>query len=341
MKKNHSYYIIVPIFAAMLLLILDSKTAIYAVSDGIDICLKTVIPSLFPFLFLSALLTSALYGHNSMLLRPLASRLGFPHGCEGLLVIGALGGYPIGAKCISLAYESGVLPRKTATRIIGFCNNAGPAFIFGMLARAFATPDIPWILWLIHLISAFLVGIALPKIDFATDGKISPKGISITAAVEQSIKTMGTICGWIILFKILINFLERWFLWLLPTELKILLIGILEVSNGCIYLNQITDPGLRFILCSAMIGFGGICVNFQTATIARKVYTRMYLFCKILQSSISVFISTIVQWFLFAVERKMDYFVTLLVICAVQIIFSLLFLRKKQNNSGNMKVVHV
>ena len=46
----------------MLVLILDGKTALLGMRDGLEICLWTVIPALFPFLFLSAILTDSLYG---------------------------------------------------------------------------------------------------------------------------------------------------------------------------------------------------------------------------------------------------------------------------------------
>ena len=38
----------------MILLILDGKTAVAGAQEGITLCLKTVIPSLFPFFILSA-----------------------------------------------------------------------------------------------------------------------------------------------------------------------------------------------------------------------------------------------------------------------------------------------
>ena len=46
----------------MLALILDGRTAIDGARQGIELCLRTVIPSLFPFFVLSILLTSSLLG---------------------------------------------------------------------------------------------------------------------------------------------------------------------------------------------------------------------------------------------------------------------------------------
>ena len=52
------------IFSCMgiLVLILDGKTALAGAMAGMELCMKTVIPSLFPFLFLCSLLTNSLWG---------------------------------------------------------------------------------------------------------------------------------------------------------------------------------------------------------------------------------------------------------------------------------------
>ena len=43
--------------AGMLVLILDGKAALLGAQAGVELCLNTVIPSLFPFFVLSVLLT--------------------------------------------------------------------------------------------------------------------------------------------------------------------------------------------------------------------------------------------------------------------------------------------
>ena len=46
----------------MCLLILDAKTALSSGAEGIKLCISTVIPSLFPFFILSAMINSTLFG---------------------------------------------------------------------------------------------------------------------------------------------------------------------------------------------------------------------------------------------------------------------------------------
>ena len=86
--------------AGMVVLILDSRTALMGASEGVALCLKTVIPSLFPFFILSGILSGSLMGLEFPILRPIGRVLGMPNGSEMLLVSGFLGGYPVGAKAV-------------------------------------------------------------------------------------------------------------------------------------------------------------------------------------------------------------------------------------------------
>ena len=56
MKSNMKIKQILPVAFALAMLILDSRTAIEGAKIGLETSLQTVLPSLFPFLFLSSLL---------------------------------------------------------------------------------------------------------------------------------------------------------------------------------------------------------------------------------------------------------------------------------------------
>ena len=85
------------------LLILDSKTALAGAQSGVELCIRTVIPSLFPFFLFSILLTTSLMGRRIRILRPLCRLCRIPEGAESILIAGCLGGYPVGAQCVSQA----------------------------------------------------------------------------------------------------------------------------------------------------------------------------------------------------------------------------------------------
>lgn len=308
-KKNIAMGILTG--CGMLLLILDSKTALEGANLGLEICIQTIIPSLFPFIFLSGLVNSTLFGKSIGLLKPLVKFCRIPNGAESILLLGFLGGYPVGAQTIAQAYWDGNISEDAAKRMLGFCNNAGPAFLFGMFSFLFSNKAIPWFLWIIHIASALLASRFIPKTT-KSDCKI-PENSTTTVhkALQNAIRTVSVICGWVILFRILILFCEKWFLWLLPVEEQIIFAGLLELSNACIMLQKIPSESVRFLFASGILAFGGLCVGMQTQSVTQKLGCGYYFPGKILHTMISLILSALITPFLFT-EYPRNSFVLLL-----------------------------
>lgn len=320
--------------AGILVLILDTKTALSGAIEGIDLCIRAVIPSLFPFFVLSIILTSTLIGKKTAILRPVGRLCGMPSGSESLLLVGLLGGYPTGAQAVTQAYVSGHLPKQDAQRMLGFCSNAGPAFLFGMVAVNFPSYWYAWALWGIHILSAIIVGALLPCKSHHTARITAAKPISFSSALERAIKIMATVCGWVVLFRVIIAFFDRWFLWLLPDCMKTILIGILELSNGCCELGIIQDVYLRFIACSGILALGGLCVTMQTASVTKSLGMGMYFPGKVLQCLISLILSCLAM-------LNQPRIAIAMLIFGVIFIFLLLLLRKMRKKSSNMQPIGV
>lgn len=309
--------------AGLVVLILDSKTALNGAQEGVMLCIRTIIPTLFPFFFLSNILSSQLMGCPIPLLRPIGRLCRIPEGAEYILITGFLGGYPVGAQCISNAYEEGILRAQDARRMLANCNNCGPAFLFGMSAVLFEQWWIPWLLLVIHIVSALIVGMIVPgKPGVCTpgfNGSASP-----VRALQQSIRSIAGVCGWVMIFRILLRFLEKWVLWYFPIEIQIMISGLLEISNGCISLASIENNRLRFILCSAFFGFGGLCVTMQTVFAAQNVDKDLYFPGKALQCSVSICLACIFCGSVY---------------CLIAAIFSVIFafiLRRAQKRCRNL-----
>lgn len=275
----------------MLVLILDGKTALEGAGQGIELCLKTVIPSLFLFFLLSILLTSSFMGSSLPLLRPLGRLCGVPKGAESLLAAGFLGGYPVGAQSIAAACHAGQLPRKDAERLLAFCNNAGPAFLFGMVASMFPNKWTAWVLWGIHVISAVMAALLIPRNSAESSPLSTGKQISLSAALHSAIRVMGQVCGWVVIFRVVIAFLIRWFLWILPAPVQVAVTGLLELSNGCCELMAVTDVRQRFCICAGMLAFGGLCVTMQTVSVTPGLSLRYYFLGKGIQTVFSLAIA--------------------------------------------------
>ena len=272
----------------MLILILDGKTALAGAQNGVQLCLITVIPSLFPFFILSILLNSTLSGFHLPFLGKIGQLCGIPTGAEPLLISGFLGGYPVGAQGIAEAFKAGQLSRQTAQRMLAFCNNAGPAFLFGMVASFFPESWMVWALWAIHISGALFTAVILPS-PTTDDCTLSGKSaMSANQIMARALSAMGTVCGWIIVFRVLVEFLQRWMLFLLPVPFQVAVTGILELSNGCCFLPLLENIDMRFVLCSGMLAFGGVCVTMQTISVSSGLSIRHYLLGKFIQTSFSV-----------------------------------------------------
>ena len=320
--------------AAMVLLILDTKTAFQGAYDGIQLCIATVIPSLFPFMILSGIITKALGGRSVPFLKLPGKICRIPAGSEILLFTGLVGGYPIGARCIAQSYQNGQLTKEDAERMLGFCSNAGPAFIFGMTGALFENRTVPCVLWSIQILSAFIVGTLLPGRAVAGYApSLSQKNPSASIVID-CIRTMGKICGWILIFRIVIAYFTRWFLWLFPKETAVLLQGIMELSNGCIGLSAIDSEATRFLLCSCMLSFGGLCVWMQTISVTGNLHTGLYLPGKILQTALSGLLSMVIAPILFPGEASIRPTVITLFFSLIGITECLLLCKK---SSGIMK----
>ncbi len=283
-------------FLGLLILILDSRRALEGAREGLELCIRTVVPSLFPFFVLSGVLTANLGTFPG--LKALGKAFGLRNGAETLLIPALLGGYPVGAQSAAQLYRAGRLDRQSAEKLLAFCSNGGPAFLFGMAGGLFSRPWMAWGLWGIHVLSAWLVARLMPvQVKIPLSEKKAPGPDVLSLALE----TMGKVCGWVILFRVVIAFLSRWFLWALPLETQVLLIGCLELSNGCCELALISSENTRFVLCAGMLAFGGLCVTMQTASVTGGLSLRYYLRGKALQTLFSLVLSSAVvlgYWYL-------------------------------------------
>jgi len=286
----HRKLISFTILGAILVLILDSKTAVLAASDGIDLCLKTVIPALLPFFFLSDFLIHSSNSGTFRILKPIASLFHIPTGLESLLIPSFLGGYPCGAKSIHSAWRNGQLQKGDAERLLAFCNNAGPSFVFGIISQILPNIQSCWAIWGILFLSSLLTSSFFPCLQ-TTAARISHSGTNATQMMNNALKAMCSVCGWVILFRILISFLERWFLWILPLPLRTAFCGILEITNGCYEASKIHSIEIKTILLSCMLSLGGVCVAMQTAAVTGGLSLQNYFTGKLIQTGFCFLLS--------------------------------------------------
>lgn len=317
---------------AMALLILDARAALLGATEGIQLCLRTVVPALFPFFIFSISLTASLTGSAVPGLRPLGRLCGIPAGSEALLLTGFLGGYPVGAQCVCQAYEAGQLSAQDGKRMLGFCSNAGPAFLFGMLPPLFSTADPVWALWGIHILSALITAWLLPGKSKGSCSNLPGSPLTLPQALPRAVSAMAVVCGWVVLFRVFLVICRRWWLWLLPPAGQVVVTGLLELTNGCCQLSSLPSEGLRFLLCACFLGFGGSCVAMQTLSVSGKLGLGLYLPGKCLRLLISLLLASLAQPLLFVPGNRAAVSLPLLTLCLGIVLLFPLFLKKAVAN---------
>ena len=294
----------------MLVLILDGRTAMAGAADGVEMCIKTLVPSLFPFFLLSAMLTGSLSGGS-------------------LLLTGILGGYPIGAANAARSCKAGQLTKAEAERQAVLCNCAGPSFLFGVVTPVLAELWMGFALWGIYLTSVLVLWAIFPK---CTQVPGVRRHVTVQQSMVDSVRAMAGICGWVVFFRVWTAVLDRWVLWLLPDWGQAVVYGLLELSGGCLSLARI-EPQLRPVLAAGFIGFGGLCVMLQTAGVADGLSLRLYFPGKLFQGTVCMLLAS------FLTPGTVSPAVqAILGTCAVLLGH---FLRKSENRCGNRKPVRV
>ena len=214
---------IMPLIVAIAAVILDGRTAVAGIREGLTLCYMTVIPALFPFMILSGVLLNRILGTKLGVLRKFSNACGIPEGAESIFVTGFLSGYPIGAQITAQACYDKRISASAARRMLGFCSNAGPAFIFGMLSPVFSNPVAPWALYGILILSAWLVGIVLPERTKENCVVFVKNPANMSDVLHRTIRNLALVCGWILVFRVIVGYCSKWFLWRRITERNVLL----------------------------------------------------------------------------------------------------------------------
>ena len=198
-------------------LLLQPDAAAQAAKNGLLLCGNLVVPALFPFFILSSLLVST--GGAARLGRLLSGVMGRLFHQTGAsasaLVLGFLGGYPVGAKTVCTLYEEKLCDRAQAEHLLMFCNNAGPAFILGAAGSAiFHSTAVGFLLLTIQISSALLVGFLFRpvrrEIDLTQAPTDAPRPFSrcLTESVQQAASATVNVCAFVIFFNVVLRLLD-------------------------------------------------------------------------------------------------------------------------------------
>lgn len=289
-QKIYDLFICAALICVAAALCIFPAESVQAARDGLTLCGNVIVPSLFPFFVLSNLTVSlGITKYLGKLMAPIMRPLFNVGGeCSSALVLGFIGGYPVGAKTALSLYENAHCSKAEAERMLSFCNNSGPAFILGVVgAGIFNSSAIGLILYLVHALASIIVGILFRNWGRGTAGSGKKRATELQAvsfsgafvdSILASVRSTVNICGFVIFFTVFIrmlflagvipaisSFLGGIFSSLgLSSDLaESLLTGIIELSSGVWSLNGVPIKS-AVSMAAFMLGWAGISVHFQT-----------------------------------------------------------------------------
>lgn len=303
--KEHLYaakYVITTfiIFVFGFILLRFPETAGQGISDGVDLCLGSLIPSLFPFMIVSSLAVNLnIFNFAQGCLSKVTNLLfRLPGKSIGVIFMSMIGGYPIGSKMIKELYKRGEITSVQGKRLLLFCINPGPAFVIssvGFYMLGSKTAGI--IIYLSVIISSIIICFfsrflenKAPFIPVTTPhdftGSLSNE---IVRSVSTGSRAMLEICAWVITFSCISRLVD---ISAFSSGTRMFLNCLLEVTNGC-YLaaGNLTLPAIACI-----IGFGGICTHFQVMDAVREVKLRYkhFITSRIMHGALSAIVCNLI-----------------------------------------------
>lgn len=275
---------------------------------GIDICLNSLIPSLFPFMALSTFVirTDALYIPSKIFGKVTNFLFLLPESAGQIIFMSLIGGYPVGAKLASDALQRGDITENEAKRLCIFCMNAGPAFTVTALGvNIYGNNETGVIIFISLCISSVIIGILT---RFLYDGKSinqinkPAKSVSsddITFSVWDAFQSVMRICAWVILFSAFTSCIT-----IKAGNYGEFLSAITEVTAGAITVSKVCPIPVVTALC----GFGGFCVHCQVLKYLKicSLQYKVFLVGRILNAALSAAVCHLILYY-FPIDQNVSY----------------------------------
>ena len=279
------WFLLLAVSGMMVILLHYSAASAEGIRKGLSYSSNYLIPSLFPFMFISSMIMySGVYEYFGKIFSLVFRHLfRLPEEAAFAVVMSLTGGFPVGAKCVSMLFSSGKINHSQAVRMMMFCVCSGPAFLItavGTMMLHNMTAGV--ILYISQVISAFLIGIITARFDKtdATRKHISAEHQSISDSLilssSDSAYAILEMTALVAIFSMIMSVIEtigvdRFFdcVGILPEQISGLILPvILEVTGAC---SRICEGAFPLWAVSFAAGFGGLCVHLQIFGILKSV----------------------------------------------------------------------
>ena len=277
------------IFFFLIILIIFPKTVSESVGITLIMCIKSIIPSLFPFSVISDLFLTLISNRTNYIIKKISPLFNISPVSFKIFLLSFFCGYPIGGKMVLNLYENRKITEKEKDKLIIFANNAGPGFIISVLGGVlFQNAKIGIIIYISHILASISFGILVSFLPVKTTESVFNKEEktdflnALSLSIKNSTASMINICGVICFFSCVITLID-----LIPFintfKYKGIIFSFFEMTNAVKYISMSSlSLRLKVSLSAFCVTFGGFCVFMQLKTYSDKIKTASYFLGKLL-----------------------------------------------------------
>ncbi len=290
---------------ALLLVIKNADVAIACMSKGISLCVRTVVPSLFPFMVISEIIVSS--GATSIIGRPLRTPFRYLFGISENgsvpILLGILCGFPVGAKSAASLYKKGLIKRSEFERILAFCNTPSSAFLINAVGISmFYDKSLGIALYVTSIVSSLLVGLFFnifkkrkedpvdsTEIEPTDTTKADPPARIFSNAITSSAASMLNVCAFVLFFSAFMGTLEYFLSAIqISDAAKAVIFSFFELTGGIKKASSLTRGGA--LIAAFAAGWSGLSVHFQIMSLSyyEGVSFKPYFLSKAVQGILNI-----------------------------------------------------
>lgn len=302
-KRTILSFLISIFFTALIFIpavFLSSEIALIA-RRGLSLAFTTVIPSVFPFIILTDFSVRFIRFESVGALRKAFERL---FGISGVglsaFVSGVLGGFPLGAHRAIELYKNGKISKDECQRLMGFSNNASPAYVICAVgAGILRSVQSGILLYFITLTASVLSGIiAGKKSNYLTESTvIYEQNYSFVGSVKSAAAVSINIAAFITAFSTIAGIIS---IFLSSEVLKVFILPFFEIGGAVVSISELyaIPRELKLSAIAFAISFSGLSVYAQTASLTEgeNISMKPYILIKLC----SGIISAILTFFVFS-----------------------------------------
>ena len=286
------------------LMIRNSEVAIKYVRDGLSVCADVLIPSLFPFMVISDIFVRCGVADTlgTLFAAPMRVLFGVSGSGSVAIVLGALCGFPIGARCAVSLLDVGEIDRDECERLIAISSTPSAAFLISAVGVSlFGSRALGRALYFSALLASFATGVLLNAVSASRRKKAALRasdeqqkarkkikraaGVLLSDSISASADAMLRVCAFVLFFTAFVCTLtEALGAMNLPQIAVAAISSVFELTGGMRASASLPQTALAVPIAAFAAGWSGVSVHLQIASICdgRGIRLRPYIVSKVI-----------------------------------------------------------